>query len=98
MNMDFWASVWLSVAIGNIHGAISGVEKSQKKVAARLNIERLKAIDKRTGVPLVLHGGTGIGKNIYSKRSGTGSQRSTSGPRSDNPMRRRWANRSKRRR
>jgi len=53
---------WLSVAIGNIHGAISGVEKSQKKVAGRLNIERLKAIDKRTGVPLVLHGGTGIGK------------------------------------
>ena len=53
---------WLSVAIGNIHGAISGAAKSQKKLTARLNIEHLESIGKRTGVPLVLHGGTGIGK------------------------------------
>ena len=54
---------WLSVAIGNIHGAISGAAKSQKKLTARLNIEHLQSIGGRTHVPLVLHGGTGIGKS-----------------------------------
>jgi len=53
---------WLSVAIGNIHGAISETRRHQKKVAARLNIERLDAIRQATGVPLVLHGGSGIQK------------------------------------
>ena len=51
---------WLSVAIGNIHGAISGAAKSQKKVEARLHIEHLDRIRAATGVPLVLHGGSGI--------------------------------------
>ncbi len=50
----------LSVAIGNIHGAISEAKKSQKKVAARLNIERLDAICRAVNIPLVLHGGSGI--------------------------------------
>lgn len=54
---------WLSVAIGNIHGAISGAAKSQKKVAARLNIDHLDRIRRATSVPLVLHGGSGIRKN-----------------------------------
>jgi ketose-bisphosphate aldolase len=54
---------WLSVAIGNIHGAISGAAKSQKKVAARLSIERLDAIREAANVPLVLHGGSGIQKS-----------------------------------
>jgi ketose-bisphosphate aldolase len=53
---------WLSVAIGNIHGAISGAAKSQKKVAARLSIERLDEIRAAANVPLVLHGGSGIQK------------------------------------
>ncbi|TAN36078.1 MAG: class II fructose-bisphosphate aldolase [Verrucomicrobia bacterium] len=53
---------WLSVAIGNIHGAISAATKGQKKVAARLNIEHLAKINRVAGVPLVLHGGTGIRK------------------------------------
>ncbi|NOY74554.1 MAG: class II fructose-bisphosphate aldolase [Kiritimatiellaeota bacterium] len=53
---------WLSVAIGNIHGAISAAKKDQKKIEARLNIERLREIRDRTAVPLVLHGGTGIKK------------------------------------
>ena len=53
---------WLSVAIGNIHGAVSGAAKSQKKVAARLNIEHLCRIGEVTGIPLVLHGGSGIQK------------------------------------
>jgi ketose-bisphosphate aldolase len=51
---------WLSVAIGNIHGAISGAMKDQKKPEARLNIEHLKKLRDATGIPLVLHGGSGI--------------------------------------
>ena len=53
---------WLSVAIGSIHGAISGAAKDKAKVEARLNIEHLKKIKKITGVPLVLHGGSGINR------------------------------------
>ncbi|MGQ9747528.1 MAG: class II fructose-bisphosphate aldolase [Candidatus Caldatribacteriaceae bacterium] len=53
---------WLSVAVGNIHGAISGVAKDEKKVEARLNIEHLAKIRELTGIPLVLHGGSGIQK------------------------------------
>ena len=51
---------WLSVAIGNIHGAISGAQKDQKKVTARLNLDHLARLRDATGVPLVLHGGSGI--------------------------------------
>ena len=51
---------WLSVAIGNVHGAISAGLKDQKKVAARLNLEHLERLFQATGVPLVLHGGSGI--------------------------------------
>ena len=51
---------WLSVAIGNIHGAISGALKDQKKVEARLNLDRLNQLSQVTGIPLVLHGGSGI--------------------------------------
>ena len=51
---------WLSVAVGSIHGAISGVAKDQKKVEARLNLEHLTKLREATGLPLVLHGGSGI--------------------------------------
>lgn len=51
---------WLSVAIGNIHGAVSGVLKDQKKVEARLNLEHLQRLSQAAGIPLVLHGGSGI--------------------------------------
>ncbi|HUX42594.1 MAG TPA: class II fructose-bisphosphate aldolase [Rectinemataceae bacterium] len=51
---------WLSVSIGNIHGAIAGAAKSQKKPEARLDLARLSKIAQVTGVPIVLHGGTGI--------------------------------------
>jgi ketose-bisphosphate aldolase len=54
---------WLSVAVGNIHGAISGAAKSAKKVEARLDIAHLDRIRAAVGgVPLVLHGGSGIRK------------------------------------
>jgi fructose-bisphosphate aldolase class II len=53
---------WLSVAIGNIHGAISAATKDRKKVTARLDIAHLDHIQRKTDIPLVLHGGTGIQK------------------------------------
>ena len=51
---------WLSVAIGNIHGAVSGALKDKKKVAARLNLDHLEKLQQATGIPLVLHGGSGV--------------------------------------
>jgi ketose-bisphosphate aldolase len=50
---------WLSVAIGNVHGAIS-TARHDKKVEARLHLDHLSAINGAAGIPLVLHGGTGI--------------------------------------
>jgi len=51
---------WLSVAVGNIHGAISGAAKDAQKVQARLDIAHLQRLSDAVRVPLVLHGGTGI--------------------------------------
>lgn len=51
---------WLSVAVGNIHGAVSGAARSEKKVQARLNLDHLAKLREAAGVPLVLHGGSGI--------------------------------------
>lgn len=51
---------WLSVAIGNIHGAVGEATKDQKKVEARLALDHLSRLAEVTGVPLVLHGGSGI--------------------------------------
>jgi fructose-bisphosphate aldolase class II len=51
---------WLSVAVGNIHGAISGGYKDQKKLAARLDLDHLQSLARAASVPLVLHGGSGI--------------------------------------
>jgi ketose-bisphosphate aldolase len=51
---------WLSVAIGNIHGAIAAGARDQKKVEARLNLDQLAKLSAATGRPLVLHGGSGI--------------------------------------
>lgn len=58
---------WLSVAFGSIHGAISGAAKSQKKVAARLDIDHLDTLRDATPVPFVLHGGSGIRKESLQK-------------------------------
>ncbi len=51
---------WLSVAIGNVHGAVSGALKDKRKVEARLNLDHLERLREATGVPLVLHGGSGV--------------------------------------
>lgn len=53
---------WLSVAIGNFHGAVAPGKKDDKKIAARLNIPHLKKIRDAAQIPLVLHGGSGIRK------------------------------------
>lgn len=48
----------LAVAIGTAHGAYTGVPK--------LDFDRLEAINKACGIPLVLHGGSGSGDdNIH---------------------------------
>ena len=51
---------WLSVAIGNIHGAISAAGKEKEKPKARLDLDHLAGLNRAAGIPLVLHGGTGI--------------------------------------
>ena len=51
---------WLSVAIGNVHGAIADATRDRPKPEARLQLTQLDAINRATGIPLVLHGGTGI--------------------------------------
>ncbi|OQA40627.1 MAG: D-tagatose-1,6-bisphosphate aldolase subunit KbaY [Chloroflexi bacterium ADurb.Bin325] len=51
---------WLSVAVGNVHGALVGAAASQPKVQARLALDRIRELAQATGVPLVLHGGSGI--------------------------------------
>ena len=51
---------WLSVAVGNLHGAVSKAFKDQKKTEARLNLDHLAKLRDATGIPLVLHGGSGI--------------------------------------
>jgi ketose-bisphosphate aldolase len=51
---------WLSVAIGNVHGAISGAMKDRKKVEARLDLDHLERLRQATNIPLVLHGGSGV--------------------------------------
>lgn len=53
---------WLSVAVGNVHGALTDAKRHLGKVAARLDIEHLKRIYEAVGIPLVLHGGSGIPK------------------------------------
>jgi len=51
---------WLSVAIGNVHGAVSEATRHQKKIEARLDIAHLVKLREATGLPLVLHGGSGV--------------------------------------
>lgn len=58
---------WLSVAIGNIHGALSGAAAKKEKVQARLNLKHLGRLRETTSVPFVLHGGSGITKEHIRK-------------------------------
>ncbi|MDR2371419.1 MAG: class II fructose-bisphosphate aldolase [Treponema sp.] len=51
---------WMSVAVGNIHGAVAEATRRQKKPEARLDVDHIAALYKAAGIPLVLHGGSGI--------------------------------------
>lgn len=51
---------WLSISAGSVHGAIAQATKDQPKVQARLDIEHIRTLHQAAGVPLVLHGGSGI--------------------------------------
>jgi len=51
---------WLSVAIGNLHGAVSKAFKDKKKTQARLDLDHLARLREAANVPLVLHGGSGV--------------------------------------
>ncbi|MDR1904887.1 MAG: class II fructose-bisphosphate aldolase [Treponema sp.] len=51
---------WMSVAVGNIHGAVAEATRGQKKPKARLDIDHIAALYRVAWIPLVLHGGSGI--------------------------------------
>ncbi|MCF7928338.1 MAG: class II fructose-bisphosphate aldolase [Spirochaetales bacterium] len=51
---------YLSVAVGNVHGAISQAKRTEKKAETKLNIDHLRKLREATGIPLVLHGGSGV--------------------------------------
>ena len=51
---------WLSVAVGNIHGAVAEAVRGQKKPEAKLDVAHIADLYAAAGVPLVLHGGSGI--------------------------------------
>lgn len=51
---------WLSVAVGNIHGAVAEAVRNQKKPEAKLDVVHITDLSKVVGIPLVLHGGSGV--------------------------------------
>ncbi len=51
---------WLSVSIGNIHGAVSAALRDKPKGESRIDLEHLETLSRSTGIPLVLHGGSGV--------------------------------------
>jgi fructose/tagatose bisphosphate aldolase len=55
---------WLSVAVGNIHGAVAAMTRHEKKPAANLDIDHITDLYKTVRMPLVLHGGSGIPSRI----------------------------------
>jgi len=63
---------WLSVAVGNIHGAVAEATRHQKKPAARLDIDHIGKLYEITGLPLVLHGGSGIPAEYIQKAIAAG--------------------------
>jgi fructose/tagatose bisphosphate aldolase len=64
---------WLSVACGNVHGALSAAERDKEKVNARINCEHLARLRQATGnIPLVLHGGSGILREYVLRAVGEG--------------------------
>jgi len=58
---------WLSVAVGSVHGAIAEGMKDKKKPAAKLDVEHIQALRDALGIPLVLHGGSGIEQDYIAR-------------------------------
>ncbi len=58
---------WMSVAVGNIHGAIADSLRNQKKPEARLDVDHIADLYRATGIPLVLHGGSGVKRDSLHK-------------------------------
>ncbi|NLD51824.1 MAG: class II fructose-bisphosphate aldolase [Clostridiales bacterium] len=58
---------WLSVAVGSVHGAIADGLKDQKKPTAKLDVQHIAALREALGIPLVLHGGSGIDQQYISQ-------------------------------
>ncbi|HRH26683.1 MAG TPA: class II fructose-bisphosphate aldolase family protein [Parcubacteria group bacterium] len=56
----------LAPAVGNFHGMLRG------GVDPKLNIERVKAISDSTGIPLVLHGGSGNSEDDFKQAIANG--------------------------
>jgi fructose-bisphosphate aldolase class II len=56
----------LAPAVGNFHGMLRG------GVDPKLNIERVKAISEATGIPLVLHGGSGNSEDDFKQAIANG--------------------------
>jgi fructose-bisphosphate aldolase class II len=56
----------LAPAVGNFHGMLRG------GVDPKLNIERVKAISESTGIPLVLHGGSGNSEDDFKQAIANG--------------------------
>lgn len=54
----------LAVAVGNVHGPYKGIPC--------LDLPRLSEIDRRTGIPLVLHGGSGLSDDDFRAAIGQG--------------------------
>lgn len=64
---------WLSVAAGSFHGAIASSTKHLKKPEARLDIDHIHTLFNATGgLPLVLHGGSGIKQDYILKAISNG--------------------------
>jgi len=63
---------WLSVAAGSIHGAVAEHLKFRKKPEARLDIEHIRNLYDAVGIPLVLHGGSGIRPEYIRRAIGAG--------------------------
>lgn len=81
---------WLSVAIGNIHGAIATGARDQKKVEARLKLARLDELAAATDIPLVLHGGSGIRREYVLEAFQRGIAKINVGTEIRQPYEQRW--------
>jgi len=63
---------WLSVAVGSVHGAIAEGMLDKKKPAAKLDVEHIAELRKALGIPLVLHGGSGIQQEFITRAIAAG--------------------------